>query len=281
MHDLPETLWHYTSAEAIVSILTQRSLRATNLYYMNDASELLHAAALALGEIDLLISGGIRMHESIVLQQMREMVSLEMGIRGWSVFVSSFCEDGDSLSQWRAYCRSGGFSIGLPAESLRDAASEQGFRLEKCIYDRDQQKKIVSKGVAGILEGYREETEKAASLEEAQKIGWRARKDIRQWLCREGPLLKQGVFEEEGEWRLVSERRDPTADKTISFTSRGNLVVPFCLIAMPLAEMEVRVIVGPSRFETENTRAIENLMMNLRINEHTVESSRAASYREI
>ena len=50
-------------------------------------------------------------------------------------FVASFSENGDQLSQWRAYCPKGnGFSIGFRYSDLSYLLKTTGFRLVKCIY---------------------------------------------------------------------------------------------------------------------------------------------------
>jgi hypothetical protein len=64
------------------------------------------------------------------------------------VYVASFTEEGDLLSQWRGYCPKGGFSVGFASNLLSDVANKHDSFLLPCIYDFKIQKKLLEELLA-------------------------------------------------------------------------------------------------------------------------------------
>jgi hypothetical protein len=90
-------------------------------------------------------------------------------IAGANVCVCSFSEDGDSLSQWRAYGgNASGFAIGFSGEYLRRAFEELGW-LVPVIYEDFEQRSLIRT----LLEDVHEEK--------------------RTYMRKSGRLLKRGV----------------------------------------------------------------------------------------
>ena len=134
---------------------------------------------------------------------------------------ASFCAEGDLLSQWRAYGRDGqGYAIGFSADALSDAGKPHNFRLMPAIYDRAEQRQI--------LKGLFEEAANVISSPDRLSEYYRARggtdaegssrprqlqgHDLDMFWARLihqavkiALTFKHGGFNEEQEWRLVSE----------------------------------------------------------------------------
>ena len=111
--DPPHTLYHYTSLEALVSIVRSKRLRASSIRFLNDTSELqrftkdvvaiLHQRIPSLGNVS----------------EINDLIVQTKSLLKHSFFVASFSEKSDLLSQWRAYCPSGlGVSIGFKSSCL-------------------------------------------------------------------------------------------------------------------------------------------------------------------
>jgi Protein of unknown function (DUF2971) len=140
----PPIIYHYTSMDALLSIVQSEKMRATHIRYLNDTSEadvIWHAAQKRLTwKLDSLPAGEAR-------DLLSEIVRVLPDRAGCTDFVASFSENGDDLSQWRAYCPSGtGVSIGFHSEALRtqwvaDPKGEEpkwvGGRLAKIRYLSD------------------------------------------------------------------------------------------------------------------------------------------------
>ncbi len=113
--EAPRTLYHYTSLEALVSIVQSKRLRASSIRFLNDSSESLWFKQHVLAILQKQTS--VRAEHDKIAQIVAEMES-------WppqSNFVASFTEHADDLSQWRAYCPPGlGVSIGFTTECLME-----------------------------------------------------------------------------------------------------------------------------------------------------------------
>lgn len=95
-----DVLYHYTSAEGALGILGSHTLRGTSAGYMNDTSEIRYGlevcAAVLDQELDVCrLDVGREM-----LKNVRQELQTEIP---FEVFVTSFTEAADDLSQWRAY----------------------------------------------------------------------------------------------------------------------------------------------------------------------------------
>lgn len=119
---MPDVVYHYTSMEALLSILRNKELWATSISYLNDVSEYklyietVQRRLPAFGErrpnlnLDVFI-------ENVVLEG-----ELEMSFRR-RPFVVSFSRVRDSLTHWRSYCAAGnGVCIGFRVQSLKGAS---------------------------------------------------------------------------------------------------------------------------------------------------------------
>jgi hypothetical protein len=138
--NLPDTLYHYTSQEGLIGIASTRTIWATNIRYLNDAKEFEYAICL-LYEVLNKLSERLQVSKIYysTLDIIRHLVD-EVGNVDFQVNVSSFSEDGNSLSQWRAYCPSAaGFSVGFDMMRLKSLGKSQGFKLAKCSYDEKHQ----------------------------------------------------------------------------------------------------------------------------------------------
>jgi hypothetical protein len=52
MNETEKTLYHYTSLEGLLGIIESKSIWATNVLYLNDASELNYSIDLPKGQVD-------------------------------------------------------------------------------------------------------------------------------------------------------------------------------------------------------------------------------------
>src|SRR5213596_1788937 len=68
-------------------------------------------------------------------------------------YITSFCESGDQLGQWRGYAnRGGGYAIGLEVKSSQIINDEVGFYALKVLYDRGEQRKLLNAILSNALD---------------------------------------------------------------------------------------------------------------------------------
>lgn len=131
---LPSVVYHYTSLEGFIGIVTNRSIWMSDFSYLNDRRELTHGADLLRASIQRCAEGQTnRGLLNLLATWETRLNSLEN-----RVCIASFSGDGDSLSQWRAY---GPIAIGFPVYPL--ALHVNQATLQKVEYDPDVQQKLI------------------------------------------------------------------------------------------------------------------------------------------
>jgi hypothetical protein len=158
---VPKTLYHYTSLDALVSIVETKRLRASNIRFLNDESE-----SLRLKEDVVAILRRLATTTADKQLVANVLHSIEKTPRQ-SHFVASLSERGDLLSQWRAYCPSGlGVSIGFSSSCLEqqwiaDPRGEKPLFLsapfQKVRYYETTHQSSLEKTVANLLNLARKE----------------------------------------------------------------------------------------------------------------------------
>ena len=118
---LPPVIYHYTDDFGLRGILKTGKFWLTDIFALNDPSELEHGLSHFIKALDDKIDNGHPEGKRIA-----EWFKVFMRRKGAQVaasfFVCSFSSDGDELGQWRAYADNGrGFAIGFDTKILEDA----------------------------------------------------------------------------------------------------------------------------------------------------------------
>jgi hypothetical protein len=146
----PEQLYHYTSFGGFIGICQSRAIWASNIHHLNDSQEFAHGRSLVQHEItNRLRERNLTSDDRAFLEVLSTKVKQ---IRNVHVFVASFSETGDLLSQWRGYCPPGkGISVGVLSRVLVERGTEQGFTLARAIYDFEKQSRAMRELVDEVL----------------------------------------------------------------------------------------------------------------------------------
>lgn len=123
---LPDTLYHYTDANSLMSILRTQTLWATDAIYLNDSREIRYGIKKfkqVLTEYRPVAEKGGKDSAAVRLA-LGEISRIESSLhdgKARRVYVTCFSAKSDSLSQWRGYGNSGGgFAIGFDRKLLAD-----------------------------------------------------------------------------------------------------------------------------------------------------------------
>jgi len=272
----PKRLYHYTTYDGLLGILggKERNIWATHARYLNDASEGKKLQKILLDEI-----ASIR--ESITPMSYDFGRLVVERITSHHVFITSFCKDGNLLSQWRAYSgNAGGFSIGFNRSHLTEVskhylASQPGavypcdIPLQECEYCDENstaqfktiaeqlafwfKDSVVSKGKPGpdldIPKDAREISE------EAFKRYWN--------ICKKVPFLKDIGFKEESEWRMAFILSKDFLKSNLKFRCRNSMLIPYLEIGLRLDSSPTgieQIFVGPCPHPEESREAVEMLL---------------------
>lgn len=107
----PEVIYHYTSTDALLSILESRRMWATDLLYTNDPTDLTHGEGVVNRALDVAIASCTEDFTCKWLDGFRHTTRMQLERN--DRYSISFCTNGDLLSQWRGYGASGGgFAMG-------------------------------------------------------------------------------------------------------------------------------------------------------------------------
>jgi Protein of unknown function (DUF2971) len=234
---IPEKLWHYTSVTGFQGIVSSKKIFATDLRFLNDRTEFVHAKKTVqavidnAGETD---ENGFRTKDTL-----QDIVSNLFGsgllsFERLQVFTASFSLAEDQLSQWRGYSRgSSGVSLGFDLRKLRPPSAVGTLAtFAPCVYSEEKKIELIThvlvkaardvssslneevSSTRDLVRDMREASPNLTSEEIADKLRAARPRDpvtnLRKALVTVGNellklagLLKDSSFEEEREWRLV------------------------------------------------------------------------------
>lgn len=214
-------LYHYTSADGLKGVVSDRSLWATNIEYLNDTVEFKHGEEIIRSVVrsHMRNAKGARHDFFNAVEMQTDFFQVE------DIFVISLSENDDLLSQWRGYTPSNfGFGIGFDPESLTTALSTlDKMQLVQCVYE-DSEKKEYAKT---LLDKFLEMWITHRQLD-------RADDDIIMTVSPSimfnvystylAAAMKHHAFAEEKEWRLLGVCRNP---KRVHFRPGKSFLTPY------------------------------------------------------
>ena len=305
--DSEDLLYHYTTQHGLLGILKQKCIWATHIRYLNDTSEGNIVSQAVFSEFSarynispLLQMLGMATEKTAASVEPVDEDALGQGatMASWAtsqnVFVSSFSEHGDSLSQWRAYSeRSGGYSIGFRPSYLRaigqrflvsrpDRFSQGSDTLQRCIYYDEQEERSLREEIKKLVDSYIEEAAAVAKLPTEQGIqGFRtpAALAVKHFLRLgiRSAITKDYGFREEAEWRLAFLLQQGSAVHDVEFRPGSSMPIPYLQVPLRLEDhsqdLISKVIVGPCPHPSEAARSIQILLESAGFRDADVTSS--------
>lgn len=170
------------------------------------------------------------------------------------LYVCSFSEHGDQLSQWRGYCLPAvtGFCIGFKRSELeritQNAANKNTLsRFGRCIYDEHEQKEKIQQ-IIDLVEADSNEKESPISALLIGKV------------VSVAPFYKDKSFVEEAEWRLASYF---VSSRHVKFREGRTLIIPYWEIDITGQDGKIAVdsvTIGPSPNQKESILSLEIIL---------------------
>jgi hypothetical protein len=122
----PPLIYHYTNDVGLTGILDSGKIWFTDIFDLNDPSELSHGFAHAVNILKRTAAGGPP--ESKLFAQQFEAFLTQGGIQAVAhYFVCSFSSNSDDLGQWRAYGDNGrGYALGFDARAIEKGFTRDG-----------------------------------------------------------------------------------------------------------------------------------------------------------
>jgi hypothetical protein len=257
---LPPTLYHYTSQKGLVGIISTKSIWATDIFFLNDASEFQYSENILANEIDnYLKTAKFKEDESKLLNLLPDVTKSVREV--YKPFVCSFSEESDLLSQWRGYCSQvSGFSIGFDTKIMMENLKKHSFEISQCNYKIEEQKLIILKLIKEFVIGFRKIENK--NIEKVTELALK----FQSAFYGNVPRLKDQSFKEEKEWRFVLSVRTVKFYKPdeINFREGKSMLIPY--MSVPLWQENEKIpikeiIIGPTPHMDLSQRALETFLL--------------------
>lgn len=251
-----EVLFHYTTQQGLIGIIQNKSLWATKIQYLNDAKEMSLTAELVKSRLHKLM----KPHWDANNPKYDKIISSLRSVESINIFVFSLSEKGDLLSQWRAYSQNGiGYSIGFEYDLLENIMKSNHFKLAKCIYDINIQYKIIDEIINEFMSSF-------STMEETPKLGPNSIDEITNRFSNRilqiAPMLKDKSFEEEQEWRLISEPKSVKDDK-MRYREGKSMVIPYFELEIPGSFNKLTIFVGPNPHMELSLSSVSSILSSM------------------
>lgn len=188
----PPILYHYTSADALLSILESGKLRVSSIEQLNDKAELRYSVSIFRAHVDRLFAVEQTAEGSELFQHIKQQLDT-LDITG--IYVASFSADGDETGMWRLYGDRGkGFSFAFPLYKVEHWGGFPG----KCHYSPAKADEFCISALTTVRDALLLEVKAGLSpnFESlAASFLWR--------ISYFGLLFKPHAWADEKEWRLI------------------------------------------------------------------------------
>ena len=256
-----ELIYHYTNAAGLRGILDERAFWATKTPFLNDPTEVIYAVEIVTRVLRER-SKGIGPVADIANAVLEKFCAPKD-----DTYITSFCRDGDLLSQWRGYgANGGGYSLGFSFPIGKAPPMQMAWLIE-VIYDEN----LLSDAIDVILSIFVDHLAASVSAWAMENVVdlFPTTLDVL-WLA-----FKHPAYREEREVRLLVRRSQKIEDRIkdavrfgkVHYRSSSAEVIPFVKIGMSFSKDEPapllplrRIVVGPGVRFNQNKEALEQML---------------------
>ncbi len=254
-----QTLFHYTNQSGLLGIVKSGNLWATNIHYLNDYNEFALARRLAEDEINNQLSQLTDELKKKLLELFKRKI---FSVQRTHIYLFSLSEEPDLLSQWMSYTsKTGGFSIGFESQYIQKSIHNHNFFLAPCVYRRENQEVLIKELLdekLTLLEKSLEDTYE----DDIENLLSELSNKFQKSFVRVAPIIKDGSFSEEKEWRIISE---PIFidNQFVNFRTGKSMIIPYFKLniknekgIIPINE----IIVGPTPHGELSVNSVSGLI---------------------
>jgi len=276
--EVPPVVYHYTSADAVLDIITRRELWASHARFVNDTTEISHGLDLILTHLHARGGSGYRTHFVDTVHRVLEQMVGKEGTPGFDVYVACFSDGNDIIPQWKGYASDGaGYALGF--DLVRAARLSDTMPL-RVIYDEREQRLILDSLVDGYLTVLDRSLQAHPDQEEetAKAVGL----TLTSALLRILVGFKQDMFSHEREWRLVEHVAQSNQKKRqCKFRSSRGVILPYIELSLggEISDLPVSEIrCGPTSRRGIGLKGAEMLIRQLGLPCKVTESAAPLRY---
>ena len=255
-------IYHHTTTEGLIGILTRRKIWATDIEFLNDYEELL-VGIKELGRVAKVnkekMNGNNPYEKSLFDFYDIYEKNLRKNISSIRIFIASFTKTRDNLRQWMAYGRpNSSYSIAFKGNMLNDVEKIRSDGLKYCQKDVDYElDTLLSRSLDATF--LKEKISEGNPLDEVLK---RVFNDGMFGCCS----VKRKEFSDENESRLIFQAKvDSTACLNSSFRNWGGIIVPYIEVPICIESID-EIIIGPNVNKFLAEKGLNNLLKSNGIN---------------
>lgn len=272
-------LHHYTSLEALLSIVKTKALWATNVHYLNDASE----SELGLEIMRQIGAEARKTAEGVDAEFLTYFLEWLNGslFESASVYVLCFSEAHDQLSQWRGYTAHGsGICLSIDSTLLVERMQALGWTFQNCRYNRTSQ---LTWAEAILARMRREAASNRPKIEDKAGRFDAVIRNCLSDLLQVAATIKNEAFAEEREVRFISPMIN-IPDKQIAYRTGRTTLIPYIQFELAVGEDALaihEIMVGPSPTQHLTQSAIAGVVTQNRLKKPCIVSVSQIPYREL
>lgn len=279
----PQTiLYHYTGISGLTGITESKTIWASHIYYLNDASEITYARDIIKKEVNKRLARA-NGEEKTFLIQFSEWLNC-FSETPHHLFIASLSEEKNLLSQWRSYTPHGkGVSIGFEPIALLRKIRAQNFKIAKCIYKASEQEELMSDLLNRLLITFNNElqTYNSSNRHSSQKY-FGIMENFLGEILQVFSVIKNPSFCEEKEWRIISPYFSNDTVTQIKFREGASMLLPYIEIDLKdIMDGETifeEVYLGPTQHIKLSQSTLSDYLSINNVCNVTIESS--IPYRE-
>lgn len=252
---LPKYLFHYTTTRSFVEIVDRKFLWLSNAIYLNDKEEIRFGIRLLRN----LNKATLENHNiSKIIDEIEKNLDKEVFPE---IYVASFCEDNDLLSQWRGYANnSGGICIGFKSAEMWRLARENSGKITAISY-RDIDGKMTAENKINAHNN-REEGLQDILGDAISKFRSSREKDVIHNLISS---IKHDKFKEEKEWRVTMLGKNIKSEDK-KFREKNGILIPYFELDFEPAKAISSVIIGPGENQDLIAKSVKNFLATKELN---------------
>jgi hypothetical protein len=219
-------LYHYTGLDSLISIIESQTLRASNIFYMNDYEEVNYGVNLLKSRIQYRIKQNTEIDKEVIFYKIYNWIINSFTNTYHSLFVFCLSEKGNLLSQWRGYTPHGkGISIGFDPTQIRKIVDDQGFRLAKCLYDVKEQTEAIDEIISRLAITFSQYPMQAIDTNQYHP-------NVLNGVIQAISIIKHPSFSEEKEWRILTDVFTTYLNDKIKYRTGKTSLIPFIDISL-------------------------------------------------
>jgi hypothetical protein len=248
----PPRLAHYTHLDAFRQIVEKSTLFASNIRFLNDRQEMEYGLGEATKFLDTTIEeddGSKR--KKAVLRAVKNKLAKSIP----QAYACCFCEDSDSLGQWRGYTNNTqGVAIEFDSTELTHHFDAVNSTLQKVIYGEGETRSMLRNHLKSALVDLDGQFEELLGVDDAE-----AAESIKSLLLGLAPRFKHKSFKDEQEWRMLVTK--PTDLQNIQFRTRDNVLVPYIILGDVKKPLPIkRIVIGPGKDMDITLQSVKGFM---------------------